>query len=515
MKTPLVPRPRLRPGPRVPAVRTVVGHICGIVFVVCGLGMLASGVVELIDGGPERLALFLPGGVFTLGGAALWRTTTLPPRLQTASIFAAVLASWLALSVAGAIPFLLSGVLDRPDDALFESISGFTTTGSTVIRPIEGVSKGILFWRAVTQWIGGIGVVVFAVSVLPFLGVGGMELLDAEAPGPSSERLAPRLRETAKRLVSLYLGFTIAVVTLYVVFGMSLYDGVAHAFTTVSTGGFSPYNASFAEFDSAALEWVSVAAMIFAGGNFALYWRALSGRTLRVFRAPEFRAYVVIMTFVAGVAVAWNVAADGWSHDLVRQTIFSVISLSSSTGYTMLDYDAWAGGVQLALIFAMGLGGMAGSTTGGFKVFRLQTVLAYARRQVFRQLHPRSVDVVRVGSDVVAEPIAARVVGFFGLFMAVGGLATFAVAATGTDPVTAISAVATSIGNVGPGLGEVGPTTDFLNLTAPARGVLMVVMLMGRLEIFPVLLGFVPLARFVGTQLPRRVTSKLRRIASG
>lgn len=477
--------------------------------------MIASAIVEAIDGGSEVFSLGAPGLGVGLAGAALWRLTKVPDRLRTSSIFAAVLSSWVALSLAGTIPFVLSGTFARFDDALFEAISGFTTTGATVLRPIEGTSKGILFWRSMTQWYGGIGVVVFAVSVLPFLGVGGMGLLEAEAPGPSSERLAPRLRETAQRLVGIYLGFSTLVAIAYTIFGMSPYDAVVHTFTTVSTGGFNPYNASFAHFESPALEWVAIVAMFIAGGSFALYWRALRGKPLVLFRSTEAKAYALLNFAIAGAAVAWNAGREGLSHELVRQTIFSTFSLSTSTGYVILDYDQWAGAVQLVLVFAMGLGGMAGSTTGGFKVFRLLTVLAYGRRQLYRQLHPRSVDVIRFGRQVIPDQIVNRVVGFFGLFMGLGALATFLVAASGTDPLTAISAVASSIGNVGPGLGDVGPTTDYLNVHPAGRGVLIIVMLAGRLELFPVFLGLVPVFRTIGRGLPPRVATRLARLGSG
>jgi len=495
---------------------TVVGHIVGLSLTIGGLGMLAASIVERIDGGPDASTLLTSALLIGVPGAALWNRTKPSERLSPASIFAAVLSSWIALSLVGVLPYLATGTFANFNEALFEAISGFTTTGSTVLRPIEGASKGILFWRAITQWMGGIGVVVFAVSVLPFLGIGGMDLMAAEAPGPSSERLVPRVRETAKRLVLLYLGFTTVVATLYALFGMSPYDAVAHAFTTVSTGGYSPYNASFAHFDSAALEWIAIAAMVFAGGSFAMWWRALLGKPFAIIRSAEFRAYLAIISLVAFVALAWNVADQGFSHDLARRTIFSTTSLSTSTGYTLLDYDQWRGAVHLLLIFSMGLGGMAGSTTGGFKVFRLLAVLSYGRRQMFRHLHPRAVDVVRLGGDVVPDRIVARVVGFFGFFMAIGGLATFLVAAlSGTDPVTAISSVAQSIGNVGPGLGEVGPTMDYLSLERPARGVLVVVMLFGRLEVFPVLLGLVPFMRFLADRLPPRMAQSVTRVFRG
>lgn len=494
---------------------SVVLHVVGLALAVSGLGMVASAIVEAIDGGPETISLLASAAVTGIPGVLVWLWTKPPPRIAPSSIFAAVLGSWVAMSLAGVLPYLAADTFQSFDDALFEAISGFTTTGSTVLRPIEGVSKGVLFWRQITQWMGGIGVVVFAVSVLPFLGVGGMELLTAEAPGPTSERLVPRVRETAKRLVQLYLGFTAVVATLYALFGMSPYDAVAYAFTTVSTGGFSPHNASFAHFDSAALEWIATAAMVFAGGSFPLWWRAIRGKPLVIVRSAEFGAYIGLTTLICAAAVTWNAVDNGLSLDLVRRTIFSTTAMTTSTGYTHLDYDQWRGAVQLLLIFAMGVGGMAGSTAGGFKVFRLLTVLSYGRRQLFQQLHPRAISLIRFGRSAMPDPVVTRVIGFFGLFMAIGGLTTFLVAAFGTDMRTAISAAASAIGNVGPGLGEVGPTTDYLNLHAGSRAVLVVVMLIGRLEVFPVLLGVVPLLRFLLDRAPLRVAQFFARLGRG
>jgi trk system potassium uptake protein TrkH len=296
---------------------------------------------------------------------------------------------------------------------------------------------------------------------------------------------------------------------------MSPFDGVTHAFTTVSTGGFSTHDQSFAAFHSPALEWVAIAAMIVAGGSFALYWRALRGKPLVIFRSAEFRAYIVLTAAFCGAAVAWNRGPGAMGIDTIRRTIFTTVSLTSTTGYRMLDFDHWASAVQLLFVFAIGLGGMAGSAAGGFKVFRMLAVLSYARRQLFTQLHPRAVAVVRFGNNIVPGIVVTRIVGFFGLFMATGGLATFLVSAFGADVRTAISSVASAIGNVGPGLGAAGPMRHVLELSAPIRGVLMVVMLVGRLEVYPVVLGIVPFARFVSDRLPRVVGRTAVRIFRG
>lgn len=466
--------------------------------------MLASGIVEAVDGGSEVATLLGPGVVLGLAGFVSWRLTEAPPRLLTSSVHAAVLWTWVLLSVAASVPYLLSGTFSRFDLALFESIAGFTTTGATVLRPIEGTSAGILFWRAVTQWMGGIGVVVLVVSVLPFLGVGGMGLLQAEAPGPAAERLVPRIQETAKRLVALYLGFTALLAFLYAVFGMSAYDAVTHSFTTVSTGGFNPYNRSFAHFESAALEWVAIGGMFGAGMSFPLLWRAIRGKPFVLLRSVEAKAYVLIAVGIGAAAVAWNVVEQGASYDLVRRTIFATVSLGTTTGYVSADYDQWNPAVHLLLLFAMGVGGMAGSTAGGMKTFRMLTVLSHARRQVFQHLHPRAVTVVRFGKEVIPDEVANRIVSFFALFMGLGALATFIVAATGSDMITSIASVVATIGNVGPGFADVGPTTDYLNVAPVGRWALMVAMLAGRLELFPVFLGGLALVRHLEVHVPRR-----------
>ena len=487
--------------PRLPRRETAVGNIVGLALALAGAGMLLCAAIEKLEGGSDAVVFVGIGLLVGIPGFALWSRTKAPARIPAATVFATVLFGWIAFSLAATIPYLASGEVTRFDLALFEAVAGFTTTSATVLRPLADVSPGLLFWRATTQWMGGIAAVVFAVSVLPFLGVGGMEIVGSAPAGPASERLGARVRSTARRLVPLYIGFTVLVAMGYIAFGMSLFEGVAHAFTTVSTGGFSTRDGSLASFRSPAMEWLAIAAMFVAGGSFALYWQALRGKPLRLVRSVEFRAYTALTILFCAAAVAWGHLNAPAAHP-IRRTIFTMVSLTSTTGYRMLDYDRWSAAVQLLIVFAVGLGGMAGSPAGGFKVFRLMAVMSYARRQLYSQLHPRAVAIFRFGRDIVPNIVVTRIVGFFGLFMAAGGAATLLVAAFGADLRTAISAVASSIGNVGPGLGEVGPMRHFADLNGGIRGVLMVVMLVGRLDVFPVLLGMVPFARFVSDRLP-------------
>jgi trk system potassium uptake protein len=474
----------------------MVGHVGGLTVLIGGIGMVASSVVELIDGGPDVVALALCGLGSAAVGALVWRATTIPDRVRRVDVFVVVTAAWLLLTVAGALPYLATGTL-RLDDALFESVSGFTTTGATVLRPIEGVSAGLLFWRALSQWLGGMGVIVLVVAVLPSVGAGGMELLQAEAPGPTGERLTPRLRQTARTLWTVYLGLSGALLVAYFVAGMSLYDAVVHAFTTVSTGGFSPYNASIAHFDSAVIEWIAVVGMVLAGGSFTLYYRALRGRPGPLIRSAELRLYLGVVVGVSTLLYVAESAERGWGHDALRASVFSVSSVVSTTGYVVEDFGQWSSLSLVVLLLLMPVGAMAGSTAGGVKLVRILAVGSYAFRELSRQLHPRLIRPVRVGDAPLDETVAGRVLGFLVLVLIIFGSGVVIVAGTGADLVTSFSASATALGNVGPGLGDIGPAGDFRGLEAPARAAMAVVMLLGRLEVYPVLLALAALPRLV------------------
>jgi trk system potassium uptake protein TrkH len=463
-------------------------HIVGLSLAVSGVGIMVAGVVDFIDDGPDVVALWLCGAGVGATGLVLWRCSEIPERFRSLDAFTAVTLAWVALTVAGAMPYLLTSTLSSIDDALFESVSGFTTTGSTVLHPIESASQGVLFWRGTTQWLGGMGVIVLVVAVLPTVGVGGMSLLQAEAPGPTSERLTPRVRHTARNLWSVYIGFTIALSVAYGIAGMSVFDAVTHSFTTVSTGGFSPHSASLRHFESAAIEWIAVVAMFLAGGSFALYFRAIRGNVWPLLRSVELRVYLVL---VLGSTVFVYLTADtsGGQPASLRDAFFAITSITSTTGYSTADFGAWSGSAQALLIVLLPIGAMAGSTAGGVKVTRVITFASFTHREALRQLHPQLTRPVRVGARIVPDLIAAQVVAFMGLSLVVLGGGSLLIAATGTDVVTAFSAGATSMGNVGPGLGAVGPTFNFTGLPRLARPVAMGQMFLGRLEIYPVILA--------------------------
>ncbi len=491
-------------------------HVVGFALTVAGVAMLVCALIDELDGAPDAIRFVIAGAAVFVPGLVLWRRTSPPARVSTATIYATAFAGWVAFALAGTLPFLVTGAIDRFDNALFESVAGFTTTASTVLTNLDGLSEGILLWRSIEQWLGGICAVVFFVSVLPFLHSVGVEHLAGVAPQSGADRLAPRVRDVARRLVFLYILFTIVVGGLYALFGMKPFDAAAHAFTTVSTGGFSTHDQNFAYFNSPALQWTAIAAMVIAGGNFALYWRALRGRPFAILRSVEFRLYLAIIAAIGAAAIYSNAITNGWSEAVVRRTLFTTVSITSTTGFSLLRFDRWTGSVQLLLLFAMAVGAMAGSVGSGFKLYRVMGIVGHVRRHVFRQLHPRAVPVVRIGREIVPDAVLSRILGFFGLFMGVGAAATFAVAALGRlDLTTSIGAVATNIGNVGPGLGRLHPGTTYLVVSAGARWVLMGVMLAGRLEVYPVLLGLVPLARAVSDRLPPRAAQALVRIGRG
>jgi trk system potassium uptake protein len=479
-------------------------NVVGLTVAVVGIGIVASGVVDAIDGGPDVLALLLSGVLIWAVGSVMWRVTIVPKQIRILDVFTTVTMAWLAMAVAGAIPYLLTGHFEHVDDALFESISGFTTTGATVTPDIEATSRGLLFWRSTTQWMGGMGVIVLVVAVLPTVGSGGMSLLAAEAPGPTGERLTPRVRETARRLWAVYVGFTIVLALAYAAAGMSLYDAVSHSFTTVSTGGFSPYQASIGAFDSAVIEWICIVAMLLAGGSFTLYYRALKRDPKPLLRSSEFRVYLLV---VAAITMWAFVASgnDGGQASGFRDALFTTVSTVTTTGYGTTEYGLWSQTAQLLLLVVMPIGAMAGSTAGGVKLVRVMAVASFAHREALRHLHPRLVRPVRVGSGVLPDDVAGRVVGFMMLALAIFGGGAVLISMTGPDMITSFSASATAFGNVGPGLGALDHAGDFLSIPRIARWVTMAQMLLGRLEVYPVILALsVVTLRIPNTLRPRR-----------
>jgi trk system potassium uptake protein TrkH len=405
---------------------------------------------------------------------------------------AIVALGWLAAGLFGALPFAFSGILS-PTDAVFESISGFTTTGASILTDVESLPKGLLMWRSLTHWLGGMGIIVLSLAILPFLGVGGMQLYKAEVPGPTPDKLKPRIKDTAMLLWQVYVLLSVAQTVLLLFGGMSFFDAVCHTFGTVATGGFSTKNTSIAAFDSVYVDSVIILFMFLAGTNFTLHFRLLRGDVVTLFRNPEFRFYAGIIVLFTAVTTAcvWDYNVDSLGHAL-RLAAFQVVSICTTTGYATADYELWLPLPQALLFFLMFLGGSAGSTGGGMKCMRILLLLKQGYHELLRLVHPRAVKRVKLGGRVIPPDVLSGVVGFFILYVLLYLLSSFIMAALGLDVLTAFASVAACIGNIGPGLGSVGPAENYAHIPMLGKWVLTFCMLLGRLEIYTVIILFVP-----------------------
>jgi len=408
--------------------------------------------------------------------------------------FAVVTFGWTFFALFGALPYVFSGAIPSPLDAFFETMSGFTTTGSTILTEIELLPKSLLFWRSLTQWLGGMGIIVLSLAILPMLGVGGMQLFKAEVPGPTADRLRPRIQDTAKLLWGVYLLLT-AIETLLLMFGgMSFFDAICHSFATLATGGFSTRNASIGAYNSSYIDSVVTVFMILAGINFTLHFQLLRGRLSDFYRNEEFRCYIGLIIFATATIVGFNWYYGSYQllSENFRYSIFQVASIITTTGFGTADYEVWPILPQYILIMLMFVGGCAGSTGGGMKVARILLLLKHAQVQVFRLIHPRAIRIVKLGNRPVDKEVLQAILGFFALFIGIFVFASLLMAACGMDLVSGGAAVIACLANIGPGLGTVGPVDNFAHIPDFGKSVLIVCMLMGRLELFTVLVLFFP-----------------------
>lgn len=401
--------------------------------------------------------------------------------------------SWTAAGLLGALPFYLGDVFPTFADACFESVSGFTTTGASVLTDIESVPKGLLFWRSFIQWLGGMGIIVLSLAILPFLGVGGMQLYKAEVPSPVPDKLKPRLSETAMLLWKVYALISVVEVVLLMAGGMDFYESLCHTFTTMPTGGFSTRNASVAHFDSAYIDFIIIVFMVLAGINFSLHYQALRGRPMAFWKDPECRFFLFVLIVLIGM-VGFDLYGDVYDTpgEALRYGAFQVVSIVTTTGYATADYLAWPGMSQVIIFLCMFLGASAGSTGGGMKCIRVMLCFKYIYRELFALIHPRSVSRIKIGGKAVPDDVMKSVIGFLALYICLFAICSILLAGTGVDFVTSISAVASSIGNIGPGFGAVGPVSNYAGIPYMGKWLLIWCMLLGRLEIYTVIILLVP-----------------------
>jgi trk system potassium uptake protein TrkH len=423
------------------------------------------------------------------GGVLLAATRGSNHRIRPRDGLLVVSGGWIVTSAIGALPFVLAGALG-PVDALFESVSGFTTTGSTVIADVTPLPRALLLWRAMTQWIGGMGIILFTIAILPLLGIGGMQLFQAEVPGPVADKVQPRLASTARTLWAIYVGMTAAEVLALFACGMSVYDAVCHAFTTMATGGFSTRNTSVGEFGLPAAEWVITVFMLLAGVNFVLHYRALTGRWRVALRDAELRYFLGLVATATAVIAFTLIRPGAGVEEVLRTAAFQVASIITTTGYATVDFELWTPLAHVVLLALMVAGGMAGSTGGGVKSMRVLISVRALRATIHRLIHPHAVRPVKYNGQVVDDSILSEVWAFLTAYAFIALVATALIAACGYDLVTSGSAALTTLGNVGPGLGAIGAYDNFSHFPTIPKLVMSACMLLGRLEIFTILALF-------------------------
>ncbi len=469
--------------------------VIGAVVGATGVAMFIPAITALIyrEYG-DALQITLAGLVTIVCGTLAWRYGRSEGAMQLTARegFVIVGMSWITMTFFGTLPYIFTGEILDLTDAFFETAAGYSTTGASVVPDPGELPKGILLWRALTQWMGGMGIIVLSVAILPLLGVGGVELARAESPGPTPDRLTPRFRETAKRLWLVYVVFTVAEALLLWAGDMTLFEAIAHAFTTMSTGGFGTDADSMNAF-SAYAQWVVIVFMFLAGTSFALHFRALT-KPRDYLRNAEFRLYGGIVLVASAVAIIGTWASE--IGDVIRDSLFTMTSLVTTTGYATADFGAWPAALQIMVFGLMFVGGMAGSTGGSMKPYRLGVLYQASKTDLRQVIHPRGVFPVRLGNDVVPDTIIKSVQSFFLLYMFIFMTGTLAfgiitdIAGANFDLLTSASAVASSFGNVGPGLSAVGPSSNYVAVPDVGKWLLSFLMIVGRLEIFPVVLLF-------------------------
>ena len=470
-------------------------NVIGILLLFFGVTMAFPLGLGLYYGDHSHIAVGKAMAFTLCSGLVLW----LSFRGEKAEVIsqregmAIVAVGWSAVGLFGALPFYFSNPGFTMVDAVFESVSGFTTTGASILTDIESMSRGLLFWRSLIQWLGGMGIIVLSVAILPFLGVGGMQLYKAEVPSPVPDKLKPRIRDTAMVLWKVYALFTLLEVVLLWLVGMSLYDAVCHAFTTLPTGGFSTKNASVIHYQSAWVDAVVILFMLLAGINFSLHYQLLRGKPLAFWRDSECRFFLgAVVLLVVVVSLDVHRSVYGSIAEAFRYGSFQVVSILTTTGYATADYEKWPAMSQLILLLCMFLGASAGSTGGGVKCLRVMLCFKYCYRELFSLIHPRAVARVKIAGNPVSDDIMRSVMGFLALYLGLFALSSVLLAGLGVDFITSFAAVAASIGNIGPGFGMVGPVDNYADIPALGKWLLVWCMLLGRLEIFTLIILVVP-----------------------
>ncbi|EOR20494.1 MULTISPECIES: TrkH family potassium uptake protein [Clostridium] len=469
----------------------IVLKIIGNVLVYEALLLLLPFAIALTYSGEDANSFLITIAITLIVALVLRNIKIKDKSMYAKEGFLTVGLAWIAIAAFGALPFVISGSIPSYIDAFFETVSGFTTTGATILTEVESLPKGILFWRSLTHWIGGMGFLIFVLALVPTIGSNSIHLLKAESPGPNPGKIVPKIRETAKILYIIYLVLTIIQTILLILSGLSVYDSVIHALGTAGTGGFSNMNLSVGAFNNPAAEWIITIFMIIFGVNFSLYFQLIKGNIKGFFKNEELKYYLLIVlvsiVFIAINIIDFNNGNIGLS---IRQSSFQVASIISTTGYATTDFNLWPSLSKTIIMILMIVGAMAGSTAGGIKTIRLVIMLKAVRRGIDKILHPKRIQSVKIDGKVVDEETISGVLLFIAAYSVIYLIALFIVSFDGFDLVTNITSVLTAISNVGPGLEMVGPMGNFSNFSKLSKIVLSFCMLAGRLEIYPMLIMF-------------------------
>jgi len=485
----------------------IITYIMGLLLVFNGGFMMISALVSTIYRESEAVEIFTASIVaVSIGALMMALTRDHIKELGKKEGYLIVTLGWLVMAFAGTMPYVFTGAIGNYTDAFFETMSGFTTTGASIMNDIEVMPKGILFWRSLTHWIGGMGIIVLAVAILPLLGIGGMQLFAAEAPGPSADKLHPRITDTAKRLWLIYVGYTGLETILLKIAGMGWFDAVNHALSTLSTGGFSTKNASIAYWnDNPAIQWIITIFMFIAGMNFVLSYFGFKGQFKNIFRDTEFKWYssfvvgfsiigAILIYFQADVSVSSIAHPMVWGEfeSAVRHSFFQVLAVITTTGFVSADYTMWTPFLTIMFFGLFFLGGSAGSTSGGIKVMRHIILIRNGIMEFKRTLHPNAILPVRYNGKALSNNIVFNILGFFILYMLSFIVGSVGLAALGLDFDTAIGGALSSLGNVGPAFGDLSPVNNFAGLPDLGKWWCSFLMLIGRLELFTVLILLTP-----------------------
>lgn len=485
----------------------IIFHLMGLLLTVNGGFMLLSSLVSVAyqDGVVKEMVL---SGIVTLvlGGMIMLVTKGHRKEIQKRDGYIIVTFGWIFMALAGTLPYVLTGAIPGFANAFFETMSGYTTTGATILDDIESLPEGVLFWRSITHWIGGMGIIVLAIAILPLLGIGGMQLFAAEAPGPGGDKLHPRITDTAKRLWLIYVGYTIAETILLQVAGMSFFDAINHSLSTLSTGGFSTKNASVAYWnDQPLIQYIIIVFMFLAGTNFVLSYFAFKTKFSKIFRDEEFKTYAILIfcfTIITALLIYFYVdfTASSVAHPMVlgkfesavRHGLFQILAVVTTTGFVTADYTLWTPFLTVIFFGLMFLGASSGSTSGGVKIVRHLILIKNGILEFKRALHPNAILPVRYNNKAVSQAIVFNVLGFFILYMLSFIVGVLVFSWLGLDFRTALGGAASTLGNVGPALGDLGPVDNFASLPTAAKLWATFLMLIGRLELFTVLILFSP-----------------------